>query len=147
MKKAILILIFTLGALGAFSQDCYSPNTLIVISGQVGFSSRSMIPQAKIGLWRNVHPSGWTAFVGYRMDQPMTRKTNKGIDTSFYSSGFMEFGYKERINDQFFLHLYAGGNKFYPYLGADLMYQFSWDALVSVGYREKNINVGVTIRL
>lgn len=135
------------GALGAFSQDCYSPNTLIVLSGQVGFSSRSMIPQGKIGLWRNVHPSGWTAFVGYRADQPRDIKTDKGTETEYFSSGFVEAGFKQRLNEKVFLHAYGGTNKYYPYLGADLMYQFNWSALVSVGYREKFFNIGVTIRL
>ena len=58
--KPLLLTLLIIGALQGKRQDCYSPDNLITISGQVGMYKQALIPQIKLGVWRNVHSSGAT---------------------------------------------------------------------------------------
>ena len=147
-SKPFLLVLGLLCCLSAISQDCYSPDNLITISGQVGVYKQALVPQIKIGVWRNVHSSGATLFIGYRDSTPIEHpadKDNHSGYTQYVGTPFAEIGYKQRITEWLFGHGFAGADKTGGYFGAEILYQSSWNSLIGLSYR-KNI-AGVTIYL
>ncbi len=127
-------------------QDCYQPPTLITGSGSVSFGKQLMTATTKVGVWRNVHSNGWTANVGYRSNTRMSFKNHKGDSVVNSSTMLVEAGYKARINDKVFTHGFAGYDISGAYLGAELLYQASWNLLIGASYVKSQVGITTYIR-
>jgi hypothetical protein len=144
--KNILVLFSFIFCSAAYGQDCNSPSTLLVFNFGIGMGKGIMTPQLKIGLWDNSNSYGMTAFVGYRDLEPL-HQVGKSDTTKYGSALFGEFGYKMRISKVLLVHGYAGIDKFDKYLGADFMYEISWNVIVAASYRRGLFGGGIYLRL
>lgn len=150
MKK-LLIVIATIISLNLSAQDCNSPDNLAIISGNVGFVRGYMTPTIKIGIWRNVRPSGFTAFLGYQdasiVHTAIRQGKIKGDTLRFVNTCFIEAGYKFRLNEKLFLNTYLGLDNTTPYFGTDLLYQLGSTALIGLNYRKQAVGILFIVRL
>jgi hypothetical protein len=106
----------------------------VLVVGSVG-AKFNITVEAKIGIWQNTRSSGVTMFAGIMTDvvDITTGKSDQSRSTN--DQGFIEIGYKFRIDKKLFSHSMTGttGNKIY--LGTELLYQADNTLLIGVGFK------------
>lgn len=147
-KFKIWCLIVAILAVGTVAgQTKCDPDNIYTGSFGFGYGKQLMTAQVKVGIWRNVHSSGWTINAGYRTNTPMALKNKDGVKIRYSNSLFAEAGYKARVNDKIFLHAYGGGDNAGIYIGSEVLYQANWNLLMGLSYVKHSVGIAAYIRL